>query len=78
VTAVPANRRVPTGDLDRFLAIGLDGTAKPPLLVIATFRRGAGDRDFRPAQVVTLQAQFIPILIERLQEALHEHQERAE
>jgi hypothetical protein len=78
VTAIPANRRVPTGDLDRFLAIGLDATARPPQLVLSTFRRSAGDRDYRVTpQVITLQAQFIPILIERLEEAVRQHQERA-
>jgi hypothetical protein len=48
-------------------------------LVLTTFRRSAADRDYRVTpQVITLQAQFVPVLIERLQDALQQHQERAE
>ena len=78
MTTVPANRRCPTGDVDRFLAIGLDATVRPPRLVIITFRRPVdrlSDGDFRPtAYTITLEAQFVPTLIERMQQALQEHQ----
>ncbi len=79
MTAIPASHRCPTGDIDRMLAIGWDATISPPRVVIAMFRRpadGLTEGDFRPtAHVVTLEFQYVPVLIERLQQILREHLE---
>jgi hypothetical protein len=70
---VSSASRVPTGRIDEAVSVAVDWTAQVPLLVITTLRRSPADvseHAFLPVHVTTLQAQYGPLLLERIREAL--------